>query len=53
MLTAYGRADADPEPDDVVSYLEWCRSTSRHRPILSRTPPAECPPNRLELPRSG
>jgi hypothetical protein len=53
MLTAYGSADADPKPDDVISYLEWCRSTSRHRPILPRTRPAESPPNRLELPRSG
>jgi hypothetical protein len=25
MVTAYGRADAEPEPADVVSYLEWCR----------------------------
>jgi hypothetical protein len=27
MVTAYGRADADPDVKDVVSYLEWCRST--------------------------
>jgi hypothetical protein len=53
MVTAYGSADADPEPDDVISFLEWCRSTSRHRPILWRARPAPWPPNRLELPRSG
>jgi hypothetical protein len=53
MLTAYGSVVADPEPEDVISYLEWCRSTSRPRPILSRTRPAKGPPNRLELPGSG
>jgi hypothetical protein len=32
MVTAYGRPDAEPVVDDVVSYLEWCRSTAdRHR----------------------
>jgi hypothetical protein len=25
MVTAYGRADAEPDAEDVVSYLEWCR----------------------------
>ena len=25
MLTQYGDADRQPDPDDVVSYLEWCR----------------------------
>jgi hypothetical protein len=24
METAYGRADVDPEVDDVLAYLEWC-----------------------------
>jgi hypothetical protein len=28
MVTAYGRPDAVPERADVVSYLEWCRSTA-------------------------
>ena len=27
MVTAYGSPDAEPEPADVISYLEWCRST--------------------------
>ncbi len=27
MVTAYGRPDADPEPRDLISYLEWCRLT--------------------------
>jgi len=25
MVTAYGMADRDPEPADVVTYLRWCR----------------------------
>ena len=25
LVTQYGAADHAPEPDDVVSYLEWCR----------------------------
>lgn len=31
MVTAYGRPDAQPVAADVVSYLEWCRSTGRRR----------------------
>ena len=31
MVTAYGRADADPDVKDVVSYLEWCRSADGRR----------------------
>jgi len=27
MITAYGDPDAVPDADDVVSYLEWCRSS--------------------------
>ena len=27
MVTAYGRPDAEPRAADVVSYLEWSRST--------------------------
>jgi hypothetical protein len=27
MVTAYGSPDAEPEPGDFISYLEWCRST--------------------------
>ncbi len=29
MVTSYGGTDAEPEAGDVVSYLEWCRSTVR------------------------
>jgi hypothetical protein len=25
METAYGDADRDPEPDDLITYLRWCR----------------------------
>ena len=25
LQTAYGDAERDPEPDDVVTYLHWCR----------------------------
>jgi hypothetical protein len=28
MVTAYGRADAAPTVEDVVSYLRWYRSTT-------------------------
>lgn len=26
LLTAYGDSHHPPRPDDVVAYLEWCRS---------------------------
>ena len=42
MVTAYGRADADPQPSDVISYLQWCRSTAGHRPTGWEVPG---PPN--------
>ena len=29
MVTAYGDDHAGPEPDDLISYLQWCRSTAR------------------------
>jgi hypothetical protein len=38
MVTAYGSPDADPEPTDMISYLEWCRSTSGHRRRGHRAP---------------
>ena len=25
LQTAYGDPEADPTPEDVVAYLEWCR----------------------------
>jgi len=28
MTTAYGRPDAEPTAEDVVSYLDWCRATA-------------------------
>lgn len=31
METAYGDPGADPEPGDVISYLEWCRRRPRPR----------------------
>jgi len=32
MITAYGRPDAIPDSTDVLSYLEWCRSSGPQRP---------------------
>ena len=29
LLTAYGTTDHAPEPDDIVSYLSWCRDWRR------------------------
>jgi hypothetical protein len=29
MVTAYGDPGAVPPPDDVISFLEWCRGTRR------------------------
>lgn len=29
MITQYGDAQRQPEPADVVSYLEWCRQWER------------------------
>lgn len=29
MQTAYGDADHDPEPADLVTYLHWCRAWPR------------------------
>jgi hypothetical protein len=37
MVTAYGRSDAAPDADDVVSYLEWCRTTGGSIPALDRS----------------
>ncbi len=31
MVTEYGTAEADPRPEDVISYLEWCRGTPGRR----------------------
>lgn len=37
LQTAYGGAGPWPiEPDDVVSYLRWCRDTRRHLRHLRR-----------------
>lgn len=29
LQTQYGDAERDPEPNDVVSYLKWCRRYGR------------------------
>ena len=29
LVTAYGGDDGAPTPDDVVTYLRWCRDSSR------------------------
>jgi hypothetical protein len=39
MITMYGRPDAEPSPPDVVSYLEWCRSTRPDRRGIGSRPP--------------
>jgi len=31
METQYGSADHEPDPDDLVAYLEWCRAQERSR----------------------
>jgi hypothetical protein len=31
MVTAYGDPDAEPAPEDLLSYLQWCRTTSRSK----------------------
>jgi hypothetical protein len=39
MVTAYGRPEAQPVGADVISYLEWCRTTAnRGRPFRRATP---------------
>jgi hypothetical protein len=30
MITAYGDPLHEPEPGDLVTYLEWCRAWPRH-----------------------
>jgi hypothetical protein len=35
METAYGSA-RPPEPDDVITYLEWCRESERARKTGAR-----------------
>lgn len=30
LVTAYGDADAQIEPVDLVTYLRWCRTWSHH-----------------------
>lgn len=31
MVTAYGSPDRTPDAVDVISYLEWCRSTAHSK----------------------
>jgi hypothetical protein len=31
MVTAYGRPNAQPGTEDIVAYLEWCRSANGRR----------------------
>jgi hypothetical protein len=31
MVTMYGKADTEPSPHDVVTYLAWCRSADQAR----------------------
>jgi len=29
LTTAYGDAGADPDPDDVIAWLAWCKGLRR------------------------
>ena len=29
LVTAYGDADREPDPDDLIAYLHWCRAWPR------------------------
>jgi hypothetical protein len=43
MTTAYGRPDAEPVSADVISYLEWCRSTAARGRLFRNRPPTHRP----------
>ena len=30
LVTQYGDPSHEPEPDDVVAYLQWCRENREH-----------------------
>jgi hypothetical protein len=57
MVTAYGTPDAAPEAPDLLSYLEWCRSTGRRARSGARSDggprPAGSTPGRLDATYSG
>jgi hypothetical protein len=53
MVTAYGSPDASPEPSDVISYLEWCRSTDRRGRTGGRAGSTGSSPSRLDATHSG
>lgn len=53
MVTAYGRPDAVPEAADVISYLQWCRSTGARHGVSGTQKVAQLPASRLESTRSG
>lgn len=53
MITAYGRPDAVPAREDVVSYLEWCRATARPRGRRGEPQATWSSPDRLDPTRSG
>ena len=53
MVTAYGRGDRVPEREDVLSYLEWCRSTARRGARRGGPGPASAAGDRRDRPVSG
>lgn len=53
MVTAYGSPDAAPDPSDLISYLEWCRSTAAPGRRGSRERPTGSPHGRLDATHSG
>lgn len=53
MVTAYGSPDVSPEPSDVTSYLEWCRSTDRSGRTGAVRRSTGSPSGRLNATHSG
>jgi hypothetical protein len=53
MVTAYGQAEANPGPGDVISYLEWCRSTASRTRTLRSSRSGRRRPGALACRQSG
>jgi hypothetical protein len=53
MVTAYGRPDRAPDAADVISYLEWCRSTAHPKRRASGRLTHDVASGRLGPTRSG
>lgn len=53
MITAYGHGDRVPERADLVSYLEWCRSTTHRGGRRGGPGPVPAGGDRRDEPGSG